>query len=519
MDIKSANLNKYFHNLSAAIGLIAGIGSIIIFFLRPTIETWIPIVLVLTSLISFLIFYLVLRGFLNIKLRSAISDRRIPIALHSDWNINYKKIKSLSKEIDTSKLKKNELASLILLIADRLHTGAWSKTLVARFVRSNKSLSPAGSLTGTYMVLESLRFYRYHQDKKNIGKLLSNLARLLSVDGSVIHSLEQNSSGGFQKKIETLRHSSAFLLLRPLQNKYPSHADKLLINYVRAQLGVRLETRSKDDLQGTAFGLFSLLSSMFWAKNQFKDEIHIIRSFLNLLCEQEEIFKPGHYTWGNEPGAAAASNTAAQWIFVWLISRLLSWKGTKKGTKISLADKILSLIESNISLIPSKNNLLPHSFSGTVIRIPKGESMLATGIALYVSYLFHLIFRDKKILERSKICILNLIDRISLCGFRYSTEESLKDPIEGYLAWSASLLCMYPIIYTYKEQEYASNILNDAISFITNPKSFSSNSINNNEKDFLVAAIYKIDQIYDDANAKVYKNGYFQPLNDLIIEP
>ncbi len=109
MDIKSANLNKYFHNLSAAIGLIAGIGSIIIFFLRPTIETWIPIVLVLTSLISFLIFYLVLRGFLNIKLRSAISDRRIPIALHSDWNINYKKIKSLSKEIDTSKLKKNEL--------------------------------------------------------------------------------------------------------------------------------------------------------------------------------------------------------------------------------------------------------------------------------------------------------------------------------------------------------------------------------------------------------------------------
>ncbi len=514
MNNKTSSVLKIYQNISAIVGLISGIIAIVVYIKK--LKTFYLIIFIAIFILSFLIFYLLFKCYKSLKLRISFSEKRIPISMHSNWNVNSERLKLLVEGFDFSLLKKIEISSLILLIADRLDTEAWSKTLVARFIKNKKSLSPVGSLTGTYMVLESLRFYNYHNNQNLIRNLSTLLTSVFTNDGTVIHSYEPTSAGGNQIKPEVLRHFSGFFLIRPFINNEPTKSDILLFNNICKDLESRIKKKEEKDLQETAFAIEAVLKGIYWIKDHEKSNIEIIKSSLDFMIDLEQLSVPGHIAWSEEPGAAAASNTASQWVVAWLLSSLVSWKEIQKSKRIMLADRLLNLIELNMSSVPDNKRLLPHSFTGGIIRNPSGESMLATSIALYISILIYTVFKDKNIFIRSENCILNLLNRINAYGLQYTTIDCLDGPMEGYLAWSANLLGLRPLFYNNNEKLKAVNTLKQVIFFSEENKKFTQNVFSEREKDTLMRSIKKINEIYYDANAKIYKNGLFQPLGEII---
>lgn len=506
VNIISKNLTKHFTITDKILAYVLAIGALISPFL-PKVNKWLMIAYIICVFVYFS--YIVIK---RLGIIRKIIHGKLPFAIHSDWNSNNEKFNHLFQDIDVSVLKKIEISSIVLLIADRLHTGAWSKTQIARFVKNNKSLSPVGSLTGTYMVLESLRFYQYHKLQEQTQQLFSNLAKLILHDGIVVHKKELTATGGIQVKSEEPRHASGFFLIRPIMIDLPLDADYRLMKRISDDLRNRLKRDDKSDMQGTAFEVTALLSALYWMKKQTNNEIDIIKRTIQFFNGLKALSTPGHPDWSEEPGGKAASNIAAQWVIAWLLAGFLSWKEININNRMKLADRLLSLIESNMSLIPGNNLLLPHSFKGQRIRLPQDESMLATGVALYISLLSYLIFKDKDILERSKNNIINLIQRIIFRGFDFLTRDDLDGQLEGYLAWSSSLLCLRPIIYRFNEKFAASDTLKKAIAFVSDQKD-RYGIFDDSEREVLLKAITKINRIYHNAQVKVYPGGLFQKID------
>ncbi|MBK7377773.1 MAG: hypothetical protein IPJ03_02000 [Ignavibacteriales bacterium] len=451
----------------------------------------------------------------KLQTQIVISDKRKPISLHANWFLKDEKFKIISERVEYNVFKKIELSLLILLMKDRLHTKAWSKTLVARFSKSGKSLSPIGSLTATYMVLESMRFYKYHEYTENIKELNKYLNQIITKDGIVIHNFEPTSSGANQIKPEELRHTSGYFLIRAMTVKKPTDNDKRVLQNIFIDLKTRYETRKKNsDVQGTAFAFLAALEGIYWIKEYNRNDIKILKKIVDYFIELEQLSIPGHPNWSDEQAASAASNTAPQWIVVWLLSTSLSWKVINIAKRKMLADRLLHLIEANIDLKQDNKELLPHSFSGSKIRKHEGESLLATGIALYLTLLVYTIFKDKKILARAEYCLFNLIDRINTNGFAYSTKGSLEKPLEGYLAWAGCLLGVRPLIYNEKNfiKSYGESPRLDK-----NPEEIIKDiqTSLNNGLEMVFEASDIIDKIYKDANVKVYNKGFFQPLEEI----
>lgn len=303
----------------------------------------------------------------------------LPETFHADWASSRVTPISIEDEIWSS-LIKAEKASLTMLLADRLPTGGWSKSMACRFLRSKKPLSPVGSLTGTYMALESLRWYGYCETATHCEILFANLGRIMTRQGSVAHSVQLTSAGVPEVVPENLRHSSAYMLLRPTFVRVPTREDGMLAAWIKSQLNARVEHGPDDadsffrnDLLGTVFAASALLSAGSWLGSAALDVSRVIRETLVGFSNLTELRVPADPLWGAEPGAAAATDTAAQWAVAWLLAAMSGWNGCERSTRRAIWDSLLSLIEGSISYAPSREVLLPQSFSqavGTVVGNP-----------------------------------------------------------------------------------------------------------------------------------------------------
>jgi hypothetical protein len=431
---------------------------------------WFPWVIRWVSLlfIGFALAFWIYVGLRFLSHLSSATPRRLPADFHAagmpcrEFPTSFKAPEGLR-----SRLLAVEQCSLILLIADRLGTFGWSKTMVWRFVRSQKPLSPVGTLTGTYYALEALEAYGYRQTKP-ARALLANLALVFTADGVVVQSVKPNSAGAPEAVPENLRHSAGFFLLRSRLAEKVSRADIVLAARLGAKLDeklkiIRLEGgESHRDIMGSAFATAALLAGLEWLPPSPLDGETATQAaaMLKALIELPQLSTLGHPSWGVEPGVSAAVGKAtAQWVVAWLLASMIGWSGISSETREIGARRLLELVEENINAIPDVEKLLPHSFALGAHQAPHAESMLATATACHVVTLVQPFLRGSDAEARCGYAIGNLLTRIGHRGVDYVNLSSVEDPWEGYLAWASVLMALRPFLYRTTEVHAASSKL------------------------------------------------------------
>jgi len=411
----------------------------------------------LTFVGAALVFWVVVGVRLLSRERSSI-PRKLPPAFHAS-GVPCRELPSFAPYGPSdlkARLSAVEQASLVLLLADRLSTFGWSKSMVWRFVRSRKTLSPVGTLTGTYYAVEALGGYGYLRTKSAHSSLAANLALVLAPDGVVVQSVQLTGSGVRDSTPENLRHSSACFLLRTMLADKASRADIILAARIGADLGGRLRVEHRldaaeghRDTMGSAFATAAVLAGLAWLPPSSLDEetTNLGMGMLDILSDLPELSTLGHPSWGLEPGAAAAGQTTAQWVVVWLLASMAGWSRISDQTRLALARRLLDLIEANLHAVPNTDKLLPHSFSLGGGRSPCGESMLATATACHVATLLQPLIQDAGTKSRCESAIRDLLTRIGQRGLDYVTIDSIEEPYEGYLTWASVLIALRPYLY------------------------------------------------------------------------
>jgi hypothetical protein len=446
--------------------------------------------------------------------RKKIENRRLasldlPLTFVNTWpSPNYKTIITdpfIQGNIE--KLKELESVSLALLIGDRLDTGAWSRTLSWRFYKAQKKLSPVGSLTSTYFALQALLPYGYLKMSQVKELLAPNLAKILASDGTVIYYTQLTAVGSSEVIHENLRHSSAFLLTRSLLGASPINADTILYSRIIKELSSRLsmEETKYTDMLGTAFGTSALIAGINWIQRSKLDAAKTAIEVISLFAESEYLWQPGFVDWGREPGAAAASGTAAQWVSVWHLVSLISWRALSVKIQLQISKMILTLIDGNLIHRHSESSLFPHSFAINECHQPIGDSLLATGIALYAVNTIAAVTQDASLRCKAEELSHQLLSKLINSGYEYTIKGSLEAPYEGYLAWAAILFGLRLILHPNGTFIEGSDMLSNA-EIIINGAVKKESTMNND----IITAKKKIDILLRDTEIKVYPNGLYQ---------
>lgn len=485
------------------LGIFVNVGTLIspIF---PAIGRWLFWIFLCFAVLYWMI--VIVRKIIEFRRRTRLIP---PITFHNTWSAtNFQKfISDPFIQANIEKLKELESVSLTLLIGDRLETGAWSRTLAWRFYKSQKKLSLVGSLTSTYFALQALLPYEYLSMPQAKELLASNLAKILACDGSVIYYKQITAVGSSEMVHENLRHSAAFLLTRALLGTMPNTADTILYSRIIKELSNRLSFKETKytDMLGTAFCTSAIIAGINWIQNSKLEAARTANAAISLFAESDQLWQPGFVDWGREPGAAATSGTAAQWVSVWHLVSLISWKALSAKIQFKISEKILNLIEGNLIHRRAEHSLFPHSFTINEGHQPIGDSLLATGIALYAVNTIAAFSHDTATCRKAEEMSLQILAKLIHRGYEYTITGSLKAPFEGYLAWAAILFGLRLILHPNGKLNGGQDMLSDAELIIKGLSGKTSSMYYE-----IMVAKSKMDLLQRDSSIKLFPNGLYQ---------
>lgn len=503
---KYSEIFKTINSTLLIIGIIANITAII---LIPKVGLCLLLVIFTVSflVVFFKLFFISIR-----KKMFSIKHKDIPLLLIINKSIE-NQIPQKNFSIDEIKiLSEIKLASLNLLFNDQLDTGGWSKSYFWRLIHSNQSITPVGSYTGTYFTIDSL-FTSYGLSIPRMMIFKDCLESLLYRDGTYFRELTAISHGKVIKT-ENIRHSCGGFLIRSLFLE-TNQKDIMTIKWL-------IEEIQKSNFDHVEYLDFSFLLRAFTsAKYLIKSsEFKLLKSVENVsrqifeyISDSIDDFDDIRLLWGPRKSSVAAGDTLFQWTVIWSLLPYLQ-ECLRFGTQIQNVSKIISVIKQFIKINfdhrQNPTELLPAGYSFSQRRIPQGESVYSTAMAVIVLFYLDILERTKKISADIENKILDsLVKKLLNRGYSIATNDCLKldktrpEILEGYLGWAALIAVCQILGFKISDEEinWASNLQGDfKMNGVTHRDEFKKNV--NEVKDV-------VNSLLENTVIRLDENGYY----------
>lgn len=488
------------------VGIIANVTAII---LIPKVGLSLLIVIFTVSflVVFFKLFFISIR-----KKMLSIKYKDIPLLLTINKSIEDQLRQQNFSTDEIRTLSEIKIASLLMLFNDQLDTGGWSKSYFWRLIHSNQTITPVGSYTGTYFTIDSL-FTSHGLNIPRLKIFKDRLESLLYRDGTYFRELTAISHGKVIKT-ENIRHSCGGFLIRSLFFE-SNQKDIMTIKWLIKEI-------QRSNFDHVEYLDFSFLLRAFTAAKYLIKPIdsHILKSIENAsrqifeyISDSTDDFDDIRLLWGPRKSSVAAGDTLFQWTVIWSLLPYLQ-ECLRFGTEKQNVSKIISVIKQFIKINfdhrQNPTELLPAGYSFSQTRIPQGESVYSTAMAIIVLFYLEILERRKKSNDNIENKMLDsLVKKLLNRGYSIATNDCLKldktkpEILEGYLGWAALIaVCgILGLTISVEEINWASHFQSDfKMNSITLSDEFIKNV--NEAKDI-------VNSILEETAIRLDENGYY----------